>query len=321
MINQIINELADNKQSLVNPFLKAKIFGSRLGNSQLLNWVNKELNGYDSKDDLPDYRLAKANSECNIHQGYYVEYQTPVPLTFIKNMKIRGIFTHFPLDQSVSTLESMEKTPEGNLIGKPFPADFWGAITEEVQGAGFNGNITNIKVFTHKSSVTQTLTVIRSRFLDMMLKLEEEFPSLENEVLEPGQKQKINKQITIIMEQNNFKTTGDANALNFGDQSQVNAAKGENIKQTAKLNNEESKQIEEVLELFKKLLAETEFDEKPDAEIEVLRVENQLKKENPSKNILKSSLETLKNIAQGIVTSALSQPLVENITELIKNWA
>lgn len=320
MIDKIIEELSDNNKSIINPLLKAKIIGKRVDNQILVNWVDKELNGYNVHEDLPEYRIVSAISRCTIQQGYNYEDNTPVPISFIHNETLRSIFTDFHLIQSVGTLESLEKDPTGDRLGKPFPVDFSAFITKEMRKSGANFLIQNIEIFTHKSSITQTLNGIRNKFLDIMLELEKELNGIDLAKLKVEEKEEISKQITIIMKQYNIKNSGDGSAINLGENSQLNVANGENITQQ-NLQKEEEVKIQELIELIKQFHSEVNFEEKTDSEIELKRIENQLIKENPNKKIIKSSLENIKEFIIGVGSNVLASPIANGISELIKNWA
>lgn len=322
MIKKIIEELSDNNQSLVNPLLKTKVLASRLGNEILLSWVNNELNGYNDIDDkeVPSYRIAKANSLCNIHQGYHIEYNTPIPITLLPH-ELRKMFSGFPLLEAVHTLESYQRNQKSDTLVKPFPVDFWAYITSEVRKNGTNFNITNISITTHISSITQALAEIRTKFLDLMLALEHEFPDLTNIAEESQvQKEQISKQITYIMKQINIKNSGDGSTINTGNSNQINSASGNNIDQDI-LVPEQRKEIEKLMTQIRAALDENEIDNKDDTILEVQRVENQLKKENPKKSIISQSIETIKSFLTSVAANAWTQPILIGIQNVLGSIA
>ena len=52
----LLNGLTNSSCQLQDIFLKLKILATRLKNTQLKNFVESELNGYDNIDNLPSYR-------------------------------------------------------------------------------------------------------------------------------------------------------------------------------------------------------------------------------------------------------------------------
>lgn len=319
MIKKIIDELSDNNQSLVNPLLKTKVLATRLGNENLLDWVNNELNGYNNIDDkdVPSYRIAKANSHCNIQQGNHIEYNTPVPISLLPEEFARKMFLEFPLLDGVQTLESYQRNEKNDTLGKPLAVDFWAIITREVKKNGARLNITNISVTTHISSVIQALAEIRTKFLDLMLALEQEFPDLEDVTEESKeQKEQISEKITVIMKQINIKNSGDGSTINTGSSNQINSASGNNIDQDI-LVPEQKNEIDELMAQIRAALEENEFEEKEDTILEVQRVENQLKKEYPKKSIIGQSLETIQSFLTSIAANAWTQPILQSIQNVL----
>lgn len=319
MISKIIDELSDSKESLVNPLLKTKVLATRLKNQGLLQWVTNELDGYntsDDDDDIPNYRIAKANTNCNIQIGYNIRENTPIPISYIENEEFRAFFQKFHLLDGVQALESYVNKPNGDTLGKKLPIDFWQILTHEIQKSGAKISITNVSITTHLSSITQTLSEIRTKFLDLMLKLEEEYPDLKN-IQDESKKEKeeINEKITIIMKQINIENKGKGNSINTGDNSQI--ATGKNIKQKNIINTTDLKKVENLLKDLKDSIAKYDFEDKEDLELEVTRIENQLNKEEPKSEIVLQSLDTIKSFLLSIAANVWTQPLIEGIQSIM----
>lgn len=323
MIDKIIDELSDGSQSLVNPLLKTKVLATRLGNDELLNWVDSELNGYNGIDrsDIPDYRIAKAQSSCTIQdQNGNVTYNTPFPFTLIGEKAAQMLFLEFPLSDGVSALERLEKNPKGDSVGREFPIDFSAYISSEIQKNGARIQVSNVRVTTQLSSITQTLSEIRNRFLDLMLSLEATFPDLDSiSGKTQEQKNQISNHITIIMEQNNIKNSGDGSAINTGNKNTINSASGKNINQVNILDKENKKNLVQLVKQIKEAIFSEEFDEKEDAEFEIERIEKQLQKVEPNKTIVKQSLETLQSFFTSIAANAWTNPVLIGIQNMLNS--
>jgi hypothetical protein len=65
-MNGILNEFSNTETSIVQPLLKLKAFAQQNNNQNLLEWANKELNGYDIKE-VPEYRKVK---NLNLQMDY-----------------------------------------------------------------------------------------------------------------------------------------------------------------------------------------------------------------------------------------------------------
>ena len=54
LITGIINKLINKYKSMCFPVFKTKLLASHFQNEVLINWVSKELEGYDSSNEMPD---------------------------------------------------------------------------------------------------------------------------------------------------------------------------------------------------------------------------------------------------------------------------
>lgn len=322
MIKQIINDLIDDEKSLVSPLLKTKVFASRIGNKILLNWVNKELNGYSMEDDLPEYRIGSATSSCTLRQGYAIQENTPVPVSFIQNEKLRDFFTQFEYRDSVKTLESYFSDKGNDTLMKILPIDFWAFLTREFRKNGFQGEIRDIKKTSHISSITQTLTEIRSKFLDLMISLESEFPDLPEDFSDYTEttKENLTQTINYIMgDSYNITNSGDGSTINTGDKNSINSASGSDINQENQIDEAKKEQIETLLKEIRDVAEKIEInkDDKEDLLFETERISSQLTRDNPKKNIISQSLNTVFNILTSVTANVLTNPIVENIQTLL----
>lgn len=317
MIQKIINELSDNNKSLVNPLLKTKILATRLGNESLLNWVNNELTGYEEVDenDVPLYRIAKAIPLCNLQQGYTIKENTPFPISLLPEDFARKIFLEFPLYEGVHTLENYQKHEKGELT-KMTAIDFCSYVTSEFRKNGFNLKVTNISITAHVSSITQTLAEIRTKFLDLMLALEQEFPDFKD-VKGEGEKniEKINKEITFIMNKITIKNS-KGSTINTGNSNQINSNAGSNNNQNI-LTTEVKDKIAELMTKIRTALEEHEIEDKEDVILEVQRVENQIKKESPNKTIISQSLNAVNSFLLSVVANAWTDPILLGIKNIM----
>ena len=317
MIKKIVEELIDKKNSLINPLLKAKVLASRIKNKSLADWVEKEINGY-KNESIPDYRIVNANAICDIYiNGSPYKVSTPFPISFLKDKKIREIFTTIELRDGVESMENYFL--DGNdSITRPLGVDFENAITLAIKENGFVGRIHNLSISTYKTEVIQTISVIRNKFLNLMLEIEADFPDVEDITSEPENiKQEISNTITIIMAKNNY-ITGDGSNVVSGDNNQTNFSSGDNNTQTNTLDNKEKERVEMVIEEIKNFIKSNEFEDKEEAFLEVQRIENQLSKDQPKKSVIQQSLNALKDIFTGVTANILSGPVMESITKTLQ---
>ncbi|MBK9221005.1 MAG: hypothetical protein IPO16_02640 [Saprospiraceae bacterium] len=315
MIKEIIELLSDGNQSLVTPLLKTKVFASRLKNDELLDWVNREINGYNglNEADIPNYRIAKALSSCTLQRGYQIENNTPVPISLIENTEAKKLFTEIILLDGVESLETLAKDKKKMLYRK-LPVDFANFLTLQIRKKDPNLLIGNISVFTDISAVIQALTEIRSKFLDLLLSIEAAFPKIADIGSEsPETLTNVNKQVTLIMKQININHTSEGSTVNIGDGNQINSASGEDIKQELYLESKDRETLNHLIDLITNAIRTNEFDSKDEIELEIQRLETQIRKQSPKKTIIKQSLETIHNLLTNIAANAWTNPVLTAI--------
>lgn len=325
MIKRIINDLIDDEKSLVSPLLKTKVLATRLGNKNLLEWVNKEINGYSIKEDVPIYRKGKANSSCTIRLGYGIQSNTPVPISLFQDERLRNFFLQFEFRESVKTLESYIGNGEKDTLGKDFSIDFWAFVTRELKKSGFQGEVRDIKVFTHVSNITQTVTEIRNKFLDLMLSLEAENPELPEDFEDYDAEtiERITEKINVFMGDNyNITNTGDGSTINTGQNSQINSTAGSNFQQEVNFNEQTAEVLADLVQKINEITPQLEISDEDKEEIkaETDRISMQLKRENPKLNIIGQSLNTIYDIMASVAANAITSPVLQSIQNVLANF-
>jgi len=218
LIGDIINELVDSEKSITSPLLKTKVLASRLKNKDLLSWVDRELNGYNDIDSLPDYRKHQGQLRATFVNGNLQFNDQPIPTFGLSEDMIEAVHS-MNFYQSVATLESYKTDNKSGVLEQTFPAELAAFLESNIRKHGNRFfRIISARTFVSINTVTQVLSVIRSQLLDFMLKLDEEFGNL-TEIEDLKSK---NESITRIMSQTII-TTGDGNILNTGDHSQIKA--------------------------------------------------------------------------------------------------
>lgn len=65
LLREIQNDAVNSNVKISDLLRKCKILAVRLGSTEFQSWINKELNGYSSEDELPEYRIIEVNSKGN----------------------------------------------------------------------------------------------------------------------------------------------------------------------------------------------------------------------------------------------------------------
>lgn len=220
LISDIINELIDTDKSISSPLLKTKVLATRVKNSELLSWVNNELNGYETHLNIPVYRKGVGIITGTYLNGFHQFNNQPIPLGGLPS-DVEESFRSMNMYGGVETLESLKDQDNSGLLVMHFSAEQIAMIQENGIKMGNTGlQILSVKKSTSINAVTRVLASVRSKLLDFMLKMEDEF----QHITEIEDLLKSNDQINTILNQTIINNNGDGNILNTGENSKIDAS-------------------------------------------------------------------------------------------------
>lgn len=177
LIEEIIDLLSSEGGSLSDALIKTKVLLHKIGHKELVPWVNSELNGYPDRDSVPEYRVLSAEVLVNASNGAYRVTAHHIPLGHLNEEHRKSIETA-RMDQSLTVLEKFAKKNSGNLQAH-IPMESYGLLGKNL---GNQYQIESAWSQISMDSVLQILIQVRSRLLDFMLELNDQFPSDLNEV-------------------------------------------------------------------------------------------------------------------------------------------
>lgn len=172
LADEIVELLSSNDGVLSEALIKTKVLLHKIGHKELVTWVNKELNGYEDDDDLPDYRIVEAQVLVNATNRAYQVRSHPVPLGHLeedyRNRLEKGI-----MPQSLAVIEELTAKKEGSLQSH-IPMELNGLLSRNLA----NGYIVQ-RAWCEipMASASNILMQVRSRLLDFILELSGEFSS------------------------------------------------------------------------------------------------------------------------------------------------
>ncbi|UQB67589.1 hypothetical protein [Epilithonimonas zeae] len=216
LISQIVNELVDDSLSLNSALLKTKVLASRIGNKELLSWANSELSGYSSENNLPDYRKHIWNAlKGTILNGNWKYTDQEIPTMgldedFEKSLRTSNFF------ESIQSLENLVN--EKGTLGTPIRAEIIQMIENNWRRMGNPYlSIISCNKIIPKANIVAIIASVRSKLLDFMLSLENEF----GENTEIKDLKTKNPEITNIMHQTIINNNGDGNSINTGNENSL----------------------------------------------------------------------------------------------------
>lgn len=175
LINNIINDLTNIEIPIEESLLKTKVLIYNFENEVFLNWVNAELNGYDTEVELPAYRVLDCHVIGNATNGFYL--QSNITLSTIElEEDFREYFNIIKLYDSVPSLESLYNDDEHDYHCYYIDPKLFPLLSKNFRGGYVVQSASRVLM---KSSIKQILSIIKSKLLDSMLEIKKEFGLLD----------------------------------------------------------------------------------------------------------------------------------------------
>jgi len=317
LIDTVVEELIDPESILENTFLRCQVLSYKLKNEKFKTWIDLEMNGYKRSSIIPEYRVVK----CGIKGDMFMDLgfgnnkqlqNTVLPIQYFEPQYQKDLQQH-KFTERISQLQKWSKC-EDRILGR-LPHSFLQEISE------FTGDfeVISAKKIIAPNAVTGIISSIKSKLMTFLLELKEELGDKTIPLM------KKNKHIDNIL----HKTFGEIRAENFsitiGDKNVQTISSGKsNIAQTAIENNTNdinSKEIFDLLKIIKEGIDKANLKEELKTELlnETNRIEIQISKPKPSVKILGQSLEVIKDLMTEVTGSAISQPILNLITQTMIN--
>ncbi|PLX61566.1 hypothetical protein [Sedimenticola selenatireducens] len=174
LINTIIEILSSEKPNLTDALIKTKVLLHKLGEKQLIEWVNHELDGYGGVKDLPDYRVVGSIVKANIMNAAYSANEVDVPVYHLED-DIRDSLERSEFRQGISAIEDLANS-EGDSVQRPISHALYGLLSVKF-ASGYKVQSAWCEI--PKYTLIQILTQVRSRLLDFLLELSEKIPNTD----------------------------------------------------------------------------------------------------------------------------------------------
>lgn len=172
LLREIQNAAIDSNVKLSDLLRKCKVLAARLKNEEFMKWVDSELNGYESKDALPSYRIVGVTAHGNLCGPFQAEMRDiPIPASCLPE-KFRDWAEKTYLSQPISSLEDLVKG-DGGILTCEWPGDLIAWVANNI----YRG-YTLIAAWQHVSrgAIVAILDTVRNRILSFVLEIEEEAP-------------------------------------------------------------------------------------------------------------------------------------------------
>ena len=173
LLREIQDAAIDSNVNLAAVLRKCKLLAARLGNPEFKQWVENELSGYPSVDDLPDYRVLQVNSKGHFSGPFQSGLRNAdIPLSCIDKKFHRNLKVSY-LNQPIAAMESLVTDASGGTLQEPWNPDLVAYVGQNIyQGMNCMQAWKVIPV----SSIIAALDAVRNRILNFVLEIESESP-------------------------------------------------------------------------------------------------------------------------------------------------
>jgi hypothetical protein len=176
LLHQIRDLATDSSAKLSDVLRKAKVLAVRLGNQAFKQWVDRELNGYQSSDELPAYRTIRVASYGNFSGPFDSGLSgAPIPTGCLPE-KFREFSTTMQLVDAVSYYEDLVSTSVAdakNEIRASWPADLVALVGGQIY---VDMNCISAWRSVPRGAIVALVDTVRNRILDFVLEMEAAAP-------------------------------------------------------------------------------------------------------------------------------------------------
>lgn len=315
LINQIIQDLLNPEKKLKDIFLKVKFLAFKLENQKLKDWADKEINGYNSGDQIPKYRTIATLIFGNLIQdlGVRTIYRRDEPLTIdYVPEKIRKELMEVQFDGSISAIEHLlSNGKDFHAFSIPYYAQ--AAITKTLTNYWHVESAWRLIASSYFDGV---LNAIKSHLLDFFMQLNKEFGDKDISIMKDNKKvdDLFKSTIGSIQAENITLNLGDNNqSLNTGTINESTVTQNQNTNLTPET-------LEEIRDLIGKIKADfdqhIQDDYKEPIATQIQVIESQLDKPSPIKSVINSALKVVYELMIEATGSAYSPIILEQLRRL-----
>lgn len=175
LLREIQSAAIESETDLASLLRKCKVLAARLGNAEFGTWVDNELNGYKSDDDLPQYRILEGlHSKGNFLGAFGSGHRNAdIPLMTIPE-KFREPVSYAYINQSVALIERLiEDSPGRSSVQEPWLPDLVALVRKNIYQ---NMNCMEAWKVIPIPNLIAILDEIRNRVLSFVLEIEAEDP-------------------------------------------------------------------------------------------------------------------------------------------------
>lgn len=206
MIKELIKDISYDKISLNQALTRAKLIAYKIDNEDFISWINKELNGYDDLDTVPEYREFYCEMFAKVQNPYSGSKNIPIDLTEIDERIDGNLYNYVHMAGILNIEQNIIDAKDANeQYGY---IDFPIEIVRDVRRIFEREDIIAVRRRIVFGRLHHILNMTKQKLLDTLLELNKAFPNLEDEYMNDYKKDTASQIITNIYGNNASSNVG-----------------------------------------------------------------------------------------------------------------
>lgn len=210
MIKKIIQQLASEEISVTKALSLSKLVAVKIENDDFKAWLNYELLEYPSgsEEKMPEYRIFPIDVKGDVSDRFgNISYDVNLNLKKLSDKVEIDLNKHYERS-SIEAIERLVKDPKSDYVINPLHPEMVRMLSSSIDSPGY----TLINAYREYpiAYLNNILNQVKQKLLDTLLKLEEEFPNMED--FNESSKENKNKVQNIV----NYNVFGGNPISNFG---------------------------------------------------------------------------------------------------------
>ncbi|MFH7833814.1 AbiTii domain-containing protein [Bacillus luti] len=173
--SKLLLDVVSGRESLENIFFRLKVILSDLDNQTIMNWIQGELQGYKSGEEIPTYRILSGSAVGTYVINNAMKYtDAPVPLENLLEADKIGELKTVPISDGIGTLQDILNGENREKYAMTIPTSYCHAIsTRELQLMGMR-----IKIGSNQ--LNGIVSHVKSKLIEVIMELEKQFDNLDD---------------------------------------------------------------------------------------------------------------------------------------------
>jgi hypothetical protein len=297
LVLQLQADSLDNSSRISDLLRKTKVVAMKLGLEDVKEWVDRELHGFRSDFDIPEYRKLNGKVKFfNQHHGWR-------PVIF-KDREMEEMLSECIIYQSVASIEdSLERSRESGYLCYPIPGGAQAILSRMIGMIG----VTEFQIHINPSMIVNILDGIRNRILDWSCSLEK--AGIVGEGLSFSTKE---KEAAVAMSSGNiYHIQGNVGVLGHVNHSTVTT------NQITNYNADQLDALRDTIEQIEAAVGQLSSDIKPPVAAAVVDIKSELQKAQPDSGKIRKAITSLRTTCEGAAGNLIASGIVGLIAKFL----